>query len=663
MEISKLLILNANPNTVRVRILVFLCLSFLSTSLLAQWSIGGEPKSFDLLELKSVEVPSMKTSVPDLNVLAEQDELDRLDNIPPRFGMPYKASIDMNVDGQWAEIEGGAIWRMGIESPGAQTINLNYSDFYMPHGATFHIYSADHKNVIGAFTEVNNKKSGKFATGFIKSDAIVLEVFVPDAVRAEARLVVSEVVYGYRSLAYLSNEAKDFGDSASCMINVNCPAGDDWDDAKKSVGLIMTAGNFRFCTGSLINNSAGNCTAYFLTAEHCMGGQSSAQIETSLVIFNYLTPECQNPDLEPDFSQNVQGVRILSSAVPSDFSLWELDENPALAPNISGGVFFAGWDRNDSPSERTIALHHPAGDVMKISIDEQAPISNQWQANQSGTHWLVSWNDGITAGGSSGGPLYNERGQIIGQLTGGGSFCSNPTAPDLYGKMARNWDSDTGVNDSGLRQFLDVFDENMFSMDGQTCGEYAVDASLEILNPTEVGCDEIVPVLEVRNNGTTPLNLVGVQLKLNGEIVQNKVITDEISSFSTVALAFDAIPAPPGINNTLLACFINVNGSTDEDVSNDCTAVIVGCESLFPAGIEELRDISIYPNPSQGQLFLNGITEPTELSLFSTDGKLVYEGFVTDNQSIDLSGFQAGLYVLRMQQGDEFVLRKVGLVD
>jgi len=58
-----------------------------------------------------------------------------------------------------------------------------------------------------------------------------------------------------------------------------------------------------------------------------------------------------------------------------------------------------------------------------------------------GYHWRVEWSDGITATGSSGSPLFNINKQIIGFLTGGFSFCSDPDEPDYYGKFSKAFSS------------------------------------------------------------------------------------------------------------------------------------------------------------------------------------------------------------------------------
>jgi lysyl endopeptidase len=59
------------------------------------------------------------------------------------------------------EIECGGL---KLHSPSAYSINLIYDEFYLPPGATFFIYNQDKTEVIGAFTDFNNKEHGKFST-------------------------------------------------------------------------------------------------------------------------------------------------------------------------------------------------------------------------------------------------------------------------------------------------------------------------------------------------------------------------------------------------------------------------------------------------------------------------------------------------------------------
>ena len=96
------------------------------------------------------------------------------------------------------------------------------------------------------------------------------------------------------------------------------------------------------------------------------------------------------------------GATFRSSwALPNtDFALVEL-----LSTNV-GGLSFSGWDRNGSPSIGTpTVIHHPSGDVKKISID------NESASDDDEFNWFVDdWDVGTTEGGSSGAPLYGDLG-------------------------------------------------------------------------------------------------------------------------------------------------------------------------------------------------------------------------------------------------------------
>ncbi|MFV0468135.1 MAG: T9SS type A sorting domain-containing protein, partial [Dysgonomonas sp.] len=64
----------------------------------------------------------------------------------------------------------------------------------------------------------------------------------------------------------------------------------------------------------------------------------------------------------------------------------------------------------------------------------------------------------VTAGGSSGSPIFNKEGLIVGTLTGGNSYCSQtqdggPDSEDYYGKMSYHWN-----NSKGAKQMKDYLD-------------------------------------------------------------------------------------------------------------------------------------------------------------------------------------------------------------
>jgi len=121
-------------------------------------------------------------------------------------------------------------------------------------------------------------------------------------------------------------------------------------------------------------------------------------------------------------------------------------------------VVYLGWDRRFGASNHgaTVGIHHPAGDVKKISFENNQAVeinldhvdySSALEETPGGpiNAWRVNWDSGITEGGSSGHPLLDND-KIIGVFTGGTSGGSaeivncNITGPDYYMHMGYIWD-------------------------------------------------------------------------------------------------------------------------------------------------------------------------------------------------------------------------------
>ncbi len=390
--------------------------------------------------MRPVDVPSL---------LAE-DAAEESKGVPFRFGYPFEVSYDLVNAGTWETLpDGGRLWRLAISSPGAYSINLVYRDFRLPPGARFFIYNEDRSMVIGAFTRDNNKEHGRFATGLVKGDKCILEYYEPPDVVEPGIIDIERIVHAYKNLFDRAelNEAMGFGGSGSCNNNVNCPEGAEWQDDKRSVAMITTQGGFRLCTGALVNNIREDLTPYFLTANHCLGGE-----DTWVFMFNYESPSCANID-GPTW-MTVSGSTLRSTSTNSDFALLELSEQP---PD-SYAVYYAGWSADGTAAQSAVGIHHPSGDIKKISFDYD-PVTT------SGSFWQIGvWDDGTTEPGSSGSPLFDSMThRIIGQLCCGTASCQSLTS-DFYGKFSISWN---GAGPSTrLRDWLDPDNTGVLVLDG-----------------------------------------------------------------------------------------------------------------------------------------------------------------------------------------------------
>ena len=212
---------------------------------------------------------------------------------------------------------------------------------------------------------------------------------------------------------------------------MSCSEALEWQDEIRSVAMILTSGGSRICTGSLVNNASQDLTPYFLTANHCLGGNNSW-----IFMFNYESPTCSNQNGPTNMT--LSGSSLLANSSSSDVALLLLNESPPENYN----VHFAGWDVSGNIPSIPVGIHHPSGDIKKISFDYD-------NASNSGNYWDVdSWDDGTTEPGSSGSPLFDgQTHRIIGQLYGGVASCTN-FGYDTYGKTSVSWNL-------GLSEYLD----------------------------------------------------------------------------------------------------------------------------------------------------------------------------------------------------------------
>jgi hypothetical protein len=385
--------------------------------------------------------------------------------------------VSPGTQGMWEQLdEQTLLWQLPIASPGATSLSLGFTDFSMPPGGRLYIYSADQSQVIGPYTESDNKEHGQLWTPIIKSEAVVIELIIPASEVQELKLELVYINHGYRDLnPQFTNRA--LGDSAPCHVNAACQEGEQWRNQIRSVAIFQVTnseGSF-VCTGSLVNNTLQDDKPYFLTAFHCFDEWQDkvlvnpAETTASMIIYwNYESSDCQGRILKNIQSQS--GASFRAGYWKSDFALVELDNNPPR----SADVYYTGWDRNSNAPSSAVSIHHPDADIKKISI-ENDPLtkstlievnSDTLERTDFGPYFFVNdWDAGITAGGSSGGPLFNSNKRIVGLLRGGQSFCGTP-GPDWFGPFYRSW-AEGGTRSTNLKDWLDPFNSGVTSLNGK----------------------------------------------------------------------------------------------------------------------------------------------------------------------------------------------------
>jgi len=73
----------------------------------------------------------------------------------------------------------------------------------------------------------------------------------------------------------------------------------------------------------------------------------------------------------------------------------------------------------------------------------------------------------------------------------------------------------------------------------------------------------------------------------------------------------------------------------------------------------ELLNIQAYPNPTSGNITLNGINDNYQISLFDLSGNLLLSNSISNNQIIDLNHLSAGAYTLVLQSDENYGVQKL----
>ena len=241
---------------------------------------------------------------------------------------------------------------------------------------------------------------------------------------------------------------KNIGNSGSCNIDTVCrldELGPHFADARAAVArmvFIMDGGSY-YCTGTLLNDTdPSSQVPWFHTAHHCI---STAEMAATLnTYWNYESTTC-NVDVAADWVLRSGGADYLYSSEATDGALLRLrDAAPA-------GATFAGWDAGPLPASIAVtAIHHPAGDLKKVSFGQHLPARSDAESHAAG------WLEGTTEGGSSGSGLFT-RDQATGYylrggLHGGNALCSN--SGSLSNTNNVDWYSRFDVDFPSIEQYL-----------------------------------------------------------------------------------------------------------------------------------------------------------------------------------------------------------------
>jgi hypothetical protein len=465
----------------KATLLLFYCLC--AYSLTAQITTDETPFGFDIGISKSLgDVPLQLLSAPDMVQIETEDEVNDTRPGPLRFAYPVPVNYTLTNSGIWQTLEDSSrLWRLKVRLPGAISTHALYDKFWLPKGAKFFVYSEETKQYIGAvtseFLEGDSINPVAFSTGLIYGETVTFEYHQPAGIRDSAIISISRIDYGYR---FIDNpyeiQTRGFGDAGDCQVNINCEEGQNWQNEKRAVARVSIPLSYGsgWCSCALVNNTGNDNTPYVLTADHCLQDEYGNYLfdaidnnNASQWIFYWAYEHygCNNSG-EP-FTRSTTGATVTANNDVSDFALLRLTQDPRILSGFT--PYYLGWDRSGNSGTGGVGIHHPMGDVKKISTYSITPF-NSYCAN-SNLYWDINFistpnGHSVMQPGSSGSPLINTNRHIIGQLYGPYDVdrcpayqCDNPSGQQVaYGKFNVSWTGNGALdNRRRLHDWLDPF--------------------------------------------------------------------------------------------------------------------------------------------------------------------------------------------------------------
>ena len=371
-----------------------------------------------------------------------------------------KSAAAMQSLWQWKNTAvGGKVAAISFNAEGAYGLRLGVLVKQLPGSATVRVYtqSAPDKvfqisgQAILQLIELNqaagdhSDAASTWWTPDTGEGEATLEIELPPGVPASAlHISVPQLSHIFENLSLPTEEdlaasqrfdIKDIGDSELCNLDSTCYSnGSSERNAVARMVYIKGAGAY-LCTGTLLNDANSSGTPYFLSANHCISEQTVAS--TLQTNWFFRSSSCNSGTLQSSSTRRVGGARLLYASASTDMALLQLNDTPPA------GALFAGWDASTIPvGTSVIGLHHPRGDLLKLSLGTVAGQSSCFTTSSTqlscvgstGNFYSVALSQGTTEGGSSGSAIFR-GGKVIGTLYGGSHTCSNRSGSNYYGRF------------------------------------------------------------------------------------------------------------------------------------------------------------------------------------------------------------------------------------
>lgn len=304
-----------------------------------------------------------------------------------------------------------------------------------------------------------------------KGNSVIIYIIEPDNFGAfQSNVSIQKLEAGFQNM----EDVGETGSNQTFRASVNCDPTVQCQQDK----ILYARATARFVsngfqgTGTLLNNENNSGRAFFLTAFHVLDVNRNifnrpvgngvldpdeiAALAGATFQFQFWRTQC-NSTVNNNFIQ-FTGAVVRAAWPNTDVVLLELT-NPA---GIGDLVNYAGWNRQTNPPADygSFIIHHPHGEDMRVTNTSKV---NNWLWNNM--YLTAHYSSGTVERGSSGSALFNQYGQVVGQLRSGWSSCNYTDFGDRYGKFTHSWNGagfqaslspNQGLNSVGLLDLTNI---------------------------------------------------------------------------------------------------------------------------------------------------------------------------------------------------------------
>ncbi len=608
-----------------------------------------------------------------------------------------KKEIDSDVIGEFQEVNlninnSGEIfqigdslkgWRIKLKYPEAKKISFSCSEFEVGANTVAYIFNNnyyDSKSLSIYYDNVHQKRI--FNSGYLKGDEIAIEIISPIETFDSNKITINQI-----HAIYESNQVDSRLKSADpCHIDVLASGYEDYCNVRRATVKIYinwTEGGVNlktWCSGAIITNAKHDGRPYILTAHHCLDrddpkDRSISEAEKGYVndyeiVFNYQSSNPSETDVMTGCSY-VSAKWGKGNNRKVDYALIQLNNRPLKDYN----VYYAGWDSDDIKWNEGVVIHHPRGDLKKIS---------EWESHNElfWSSWTgkVKLTAGGLEGGSSGAPYFKTDKRICGQHSSSKSGASPCSQNDWrrFGRFSKTYYDYIGTTLNPNGDFSGSYQHYYYASDGYdlcrpgfnftNADDLHTSSFNEMTEPWKIGQRMYDGIYWASGQITAENNVTiksGTHVEFHGSsiILKHGFKTEPGATFRAVAE-----PCPSGCNQGNKKSVqtsksdqsgVYLNSELKRDSSNTDNYILKDTVHFYSS-------IIIYPNPSQtGIVYISNVNKPKELWIYNSSGMLVKHKEVFNSNSIiqvDLSMESTGLYLIIIKTDQDIFRNKISLI-